>query len=134
MITISKLDRYGVTNYKTWFKLLLAFVTLYTYITIMAIPLYYVENHVGNIKSYGDAFWVLQMSASTIGFGDFYPVTTSGRWIVAFSFYVGVGLAGYAGSTIASALTNMTDTNVQNRELRRQLAEVLLILKKQKEN
>ena len=129
MISISKTDRYGVKNYKLWFKLSITFLILYSYITLMAIPLFYLEQEIGNIKTYGDAFWVLQMSASTIGFGDYYPVTFTGRWIVAFSFYIGVGLAGYAGSSIASAFTNFTDNSVQNRELRRQNAEILQLLK-----
>jgi voltage-gated potassium channel len=133
MLKVYKIDKYNVKNYKLWFKLSIAFLVLYTYITLMAIPLYYVEESVGNIKTYGDAFWVLQMSASTIGFGDYYPVTVLGRWIVAFSFYIGVGLAGYAGSSIASTFTNFTETNVQNRELQRQNAEILQLLKNKKE-
>lgn len=120
-----KVDEYGVKQYALWARLLLAFTTLYTYIYLMAYPLYIVEHVAGNIKSYDDAFWVLQMAASTIGFGDFYPVTPKGRWIVAFSFYIGVGLAAYIGASIAGAFTGFTETEVQNRELRRQNAEIL---------
>lgn len=130
---ISRTDEYGVVEYPLWFKILIAFSVLYLYISLMAFPLLSLEQSVGNIKEYSDAFWVLQMSASTIGFGDFYPVTTEGRWIVALSFYVGVGLAGYIGSAIASAFTNLTDNSIQNRELRQQNAEILEQLKKIKE-
>lgn len=34
------------------------------------------------------------MTAFTIGFGDYYPVTEFGRWIITFTFYVEAGLAG----------------------------------------
>jgi len=128
---ITAIDNYGITEYKLWFKLVMTFTILYGYISIMAYPLFLIEHQIGNIKTYNDAFWVLQMSASTIGFGDFYPVTTTGRWIVAFSFYIGVGLAGYAGTTIAGYFTNFTDKSIQNRELRKQNEEIIELLKKQ---
>lgn len=124
-----KIDEYGVKQYALWVRILLAFSTLYTYIYLIAYPLSMAENATGNIKSYDDAFWVLQMAASTIGFGDFYPVTPEGRWIVALSFYIGVGLAAYIGTSIAGAFTGFTDTEVQNRELRKQNAAILAILK-----
>ena len=131
---LTKFDTFGVKEYKLWVKITLAFTILYSYIAIMALPLYLVEVGVGNIKTYADAFWVLQMSASTIGFGDFYPSTLIGRSIVAISFYIGVGLAGYAGSTIASAFTGFTDKDTQNRELKHQNAQILKILKTLKGN
>ncbi len=129
-MNISKTDTYGIREYSLWFKILIAFLTLYTYISLMAYPLYYVEHLTGNIKSYDDAFWVLQMSASTIGFGDFYPTTQTGRWIVALSFYIGVGLAGYIGTSVAHYFTSFTDKSIQNRELRKQNAEIIDLLNK----
>jgi voltage-gated potassium channel len=125
------IDEYGIKEYKLWFKIILAVSILYTYIFIVALPLYYSEvGAVGaNIDSYRDAVWLLQMAASTIGFGDVYPVTETGKAIVAFSFYVGVGLAGYVGASIADAFTKHTDNSVQNRELRKQNEEILAILK-----
>jgi len=127
-------DEYGIKEYRLWFKLIIALSVLYTYIFIAAIPLYFAEVGVNgaNIDSYRDAIWLLQMAASTIGFGDVYPVTEIGKAIVAFSFYVGVGLAGYVGGTIANTFTNHTDNEVRNRELREQNAEILRILKESK--
>lgn len=126
---ISYIDEHNVKEYKLWFKLFIAFFILYSYIIVMAYPLWYVEHLTGNIKTYDDAFWVLQMSASTIGFGDYYPTTQAGRWIVALSFYVGVGLAGYVGSSIAHSFTSFTDNSVQNRELRKQNEQIIELLK-----
>jgi len=126
---LSKCDTYGITEYKLWVKLLLAFAMLYTYIAIMAIPLYLSEVGVGNIKSYEDAFWLLQMSVSTIGFGDFYPVTTTGRWIIVPSFYIGMTLVGFVGASLSQAMVGFTDKSIQNRELRQQNAKIIALLK-----
>jgi len=67
----------------------------------------------------------LQMSASTIGFGDFYPVTIIGRIIVAAMFYIGVGMVSYVGAQFVNKFVSFSDTNVKNRELRRQNKEIL---------
>ena len=40
----------------------------------------------------------LRCISSTIGFGDFYPVTLGGRIIVALIFYIGVGMVGFVGA------------------------------------
>jgi len=100
---------------------------LYLVIALLSLPLYHVEVAIehGNIKSYRDAFWTLQMSASTIGFGDFYPVTPEGRIIVAAMFYIGVGMVGFVGAQFVNKFVGFSDTNVKNRELRKQNKEIL---------
>ncbi len=123
------IDDYGIKNYTTKTKVLTAFIVLYTYITLMAYPLYLTEVGIGNVTTYGEAFYLLQMTISTVGFGDFYPSTTLGRNIIAMSFYIGVGLAGYIGASIADHFTRFTNTGVANRELRKQNEEILKLLK-----
>ena len=78
-----------------------------------------------DIEAIADAFWTLQMSASILGFGDHFPVTFGGRMIVALLFYIGVGLVGFIGALIADRVLGFADTNVKNRELRKQNAEIL---------
>ncbi|GGK69605.1 potassium channel family protein [Amphritea balenae] len=120
-------DEYNVRNYRTLFLGLIAVVLLYSIIAILSYPLVWLEqaSPEANITNYADAFWALQMSASTIGFGDFYPVTQGGRIIVALMFYIGVGIVGFIGAQIASKLVGFADTNVRNRELRRQNEAIL---------
>jgi len=130
-MAIKNEDSFGVQEYTTWFKVLLAATILYSYIAIAAYGLLLVEQSTGNIHSYKDAFWVLRMAASTIGFGDYYPVTDIGRNIVSATFYIGVGLTGFIATTIATKLTGFTDTNVQNRELRQQNDEIISLLTNQ---
>ena len=126
---ISKIDEYGIKEYATWIKLFIPIIILYVYIQIAGHYLYIIEHEIGNIKTYEDAKWVVQMAASTIGFGDFYPVTETERDLVAMSFYTGLGILGFIASTVGDMLSGFTDKSIQNRELRRQNAEILAILK-----
>jgi len=120
-------DQYGVKNYRLTFLSLLAVLILYGAIGSLSPVLLWFELAAtnGNIKTYGDAFWTLQMAASTIGFGDYYPVTFGGRLISALMFYLGVGLVGFIGALVADKLLGFADTTVKNRELREQNAVLL---------
>jgi len=124
-------DKYGVNNYKTRYLTLLVMAVIYFIIAIAACALQYFEaaNPQANITSYGQAFWVLIMASSTIGFGDFYPTTAGGYAVVTAMFYIGVGMMGYIGALIASKIMGFSDTNVKNRELRKQNAEILTQVK-----
>jgi len=120
-------DKYGVRNYKTRFLSTFVIAIIYFIIAVGAFALQHFEaaNPQANITSYGQAFWVLIMASSTIGFGDFYPTTAGGYVIVTAMFYIGVGMMGYIGALIASKIMGFSDTNVKNRELRKQNSEIL---------
>ena len=57
-----------------------------------------------NIKSGGDALWWALVTITTVGYGDFYPVTTLGRITAAFVMMSGVGIIGALASILASLL------------------------------
>jgi voltage-gated potassium channel len=120
-------DEFGVKNYNTFYLVIMTLIVLYSIIALLSFALVQVEltDVNSNIKTYRDAFWTLQMSASTIGFGDFYPVTITGRIIVAAMFYIGVGMVSYVGAQFVNKFVSFSDTNVKNRELRRQNREIL---------
>ncbi|MCJ8319080.1 MAG: ion channel [Colwellia sp.] len=120
-------DSYGIKNYNTGFLLIIALLVLYITIAILSFGLVHYEAGAlnSNITTYKDAFWTLQMSASTIGFGDFYPITLEGRLIVAAMFYLGVGLVGFIGAQFIDRFVGFSDTNVKNRELRQQNKEII---------
>ncbi len=122
-----KTDEYGIRNYSLLALGAAGVGLLYSVIALLALVLLHFENGASNsnINTYVDAFWTLQMSASTIGFGDHYPVTIGGRTVVALMFYVGVGLVGFIGALIAERMLGFADTNVKNRELRQQNTEIL---------
>jgi voltage-gated potassium channel len=48
----------------------------------------------GNIKTASDALWYVIVTISTVGYGDFYPVTNHGRFVGAIIIIVGVGIFG----------------------------------------
>tara|TARA_B110000967_G_C18749154_1_gene491888 strand:+ start:133 stop:609 length:477 start_codon:yes stop_codon:yes gene_type:complete len=121
-------DQYGIRNYSLLALGGAGVCLLYSVIALLAVVLLHFEVGApsGNINTYGDAFWTLQMSASTIGFGDHFPVTIGGRTVVAVMFYVGVGLVGFIGALIAERMLGFADTNVKNRELRQQNSDILV--------
>lgn len=125
-LTPYSVDKFGVKNYHSGFLLIITLVVLYGIIAGLSFLLVHFEAPAAssNITNYKDAFWTLQMSASTIGFGDFYPVTLGGRIIVGAMFYIGVGMVGFIGAQFIDRFVGFSDTNVKNRELRHQNAEI----------
>ena len=57
-----------------------------------------------NITSGGDALWYSIVTITTVGYGDFYPVTAAGRITAMFIMFMGVGIIGALASILASAL------------------------------
>ena len=56
-----------------------------------------------NIHSASDAIWYLLVTMSTVGYGDLYPVTDSGRLIGGLIIVVGVGVFGTLTGFLANA-------------------------------
>lgn len=56
-----------------------------------------------NIKTGGDAIWWAYVTITTIGYGDLYPVTPTGRWLGVLVMSVGVGLFGVLTGFLANA-------------------------------
>lgn len=57
-----------------------------------------------NIKTGGDALWWSLVTITTVGYGDFFPVTTMGRLTAVFVMFAGVGIIGALASILASLL------------------------------
>jgi len=60
------------------------------------------ELETGNVKSIGDAVWWSFVTVTTVGYGDFYPMTTGGRIIGVVVMIFGIGFLGMFTATIAS--------------------------------
>jgi voltage-gated potassium channel len=57
-----------------------------------------------NITTGGDALWWSMVTITTVGYGDRYPVTMSGRVIATFVMVAGVGIIASLASILASVL------------------------------
>lgn len=56
------------------------------------------------IESFGDGVWWSLVTMSTVGYGDYTPVTTNGRIIAVGVMVVGISLLGLVGASVASAV------------------------------
>lgn len=63
------------------------------------------------ITSYGDAIWWALVTTTTVGYGDFYPVTTEGRIIAAVLMVVGIALLGAVTGGVASWFVEQLTTD-----------------------
>jgi voltage-gated potassium channel len=57
-----------------------------------------------NIKTFGDALWWAATTVTTVGYGDRYPVTTSGRFIAVGLMVVGIAMVGAVTASVAAWL------------------------------
>ena len=122
-----KVDEFGVKNYNYGILAIVSFA-LFALINIGLGYITFVAETavVGSpVKNYADAFWLMLMSSTTIGFGDVYPITLVGRIAVFAMFILGVGILGGVGAIFANRIFGFADTNIKNRELRKQNEEIL---------
>jgi len=122
-----KVDEFGVKNYNYGILAIVSFA-LFALINIgLGYITFIAETAVEGspVKNYADAFWLMLMSSTTIGFGDVYPITLAGRIAVFAMFILGVGILGGVGAIFANKIFGFADTNIKNRELRKQNEEIL---------
>lgn len=83
-----------------------------------------------NITNFGDSLWWAATTVTTVGYGDTYPVTTTGRVIAALLMIGGISLIGVITATVASWIVervsegdsaNRAATAAQMEELRDQI-------------
>lgn len=58
----------------------------------------------GPIQSFGEALWWSVTTISTVGYGDAYPVTTTGRFVAAGLMLAGIAVIGVVTAAFASWL------------------------------
>jgi voltage-gated potassium channel len=59
-----------------------------------------------NIETGGQALWWAVVTITTVGYGDFFPVTAGGRITGVFVMFTGIGIIGALASILASVLVS----------------------------
>jgi len=57
-----------------------------------------------NVANLGDGFWWAATTLTTVGYGDRFPVTTTGRFVAVVLMAAGLGVLGTISATLASLL------------------------------
>lgn len=85
-------------------KLLLTVLVL----LFSAAGLFYSVEHAANpdVANFGDAFYYVVVTLSTVGFGDILPVTRAGRWVTVASIIVAIILIPWQASRIIREWTH----------------------------
>ena len=93
------------SQYAAFITVLLAGMVL----SVASILILHEESRAGtaaNIKTGGDAIWWGIVTITTVGYGDYYPVTTLGRMTAVFVMFAGIGIIGALASILASLLVS----------------------------
>jgi voltage-gated potassium channel Kch len=56
-----------------------------------------------NIRTGGEAIWYSIVTITTVGYGDYYPITQGGRTVGAVTMFFGIGIFGVLTSFLSSA-------------------------------
>ena len=91
-------------QYATFITILLAGMTLA--IASMLVLQFEAKAPNANIKTGGDAIWWGIVTITTVGYGDFFPVTFLGRLTAVFVMFAGIGIIGALASILASLLVS----------------------------
>ena len=107
--------------------------TLLIYVASLAILQAERQNSEASITSFGDAVWWSITTVTTVGYGDMYPVTGTGRAIAACLMLGGISLVGIVTATMASWIVqrvaeedtaNQAATAAQIEELRSHIEDL----------
>jgi voltage-gated potassium channel len=100
---------------------------------IAALAVFDAERGTGNIRTFGDAIWWAFVTITTVGYGDFTPVTPTGRVVAVGLMVGGIALIGVVTATLASWIVErVADQNTkttaaterQVEELRSEIVEL----------
>jgi voltage-gated potassium channel len=90
-----------------------------------------------HIKNFGDAVWWSITTITTVGYGDFYPVTPEGRLVAVMLMIGGISLIGMITAMVATwivqrvaeeDMTKQAATAAQIEELRSQITQLTTLL------
>jgi voltage-gated potassium channel len=95
-----------------------AFITILLAIIVLTISSVFVlefesRSPDANILTGQDAIWYAFVTITTVGYGDYYPVTTGGRVTALFIMITGVGIIGALASILSSILVGSSSASAE---------------------
>lgn len=86
----------------------------------------------GQIQTFGEALWWAVTTLTTVGYGDAYPVTTTGRFVAAGLMLAGIAVIGVVTASFASWLVERVAEieEESDSETRRDIQELTLEIQK----
>lgn len=91
------------------------FIVMFIYTISLAVLQVERNAHGGNIRTFGDALWWACVTMATVGYGDYYPVTVTGRLLAIVLMIGGIAIVGTASATIVNYLNESTQQIRQRR-------------------
>jgi len=76
-----------------------------------------------NITTYQDAVWWGFVTITTVGYGDYYPVTGTGRFLAVILMFFGLGIIGVLSSFLASTFVSLEARRRERRARRARSGE-----------
>jgi voltage-gated potassium channel len=100
-----------VLENRSQYALFITFLAAFLVLSVSTILMLQFESRSpdANISTGGDALWWGFVTITTVGYGDYYPVTALGRFTAVFVMFAGVGIIGSLASILASVLVPDTD-------------------------
>ena len=86
--------------------LLITGIALFAYALILVLLVQVEAGHDdASINSIGDAVWYSLVTITSVGYGDYYPVTTGGKFLGGILVLCSVGLFGYIVGSLGNRIT-----------------------------
>jgi voltage-gated potassium channel len=89
----------------------LLFTLILALILVFTIALFVLKAEQGNphanITTYSNAIWWAFVTITTVGYGDYYPVTNAGRFWALILMFAGLGIIGVLSSYLASTFISL---------------------------
>ena len=63
-----------------------------------------------NIKDFGDGLWWAISTVTTVGYGDYFPTTTEGKFIAVTLMIMGISLVGVITASVAAWFVNIANS------------------------
>jgi voltage-gated potassium channel len=114
-------------------------ITAFVLVTVASLSILQFERHApdANLRTGADAIWWALVSITTVGYGDYFPVTFAGRVLATILMVFGICIFAVLTSFVATRLIKLgasTDDIIEvvkreNAEIRAELDEIKKILK-----